>query len=60
MNVQEPLLKTMSDVDKIDLDRLGKDEGIANVWETTALLDRAIGARLTGSLPYPWAPPISA
>lgn len=43
MDVQEPLLETAGDVDKIDLDRLGGDEGIANVWEAAGLLDRAIG-----------------
>jgi uroporphyrinogen decarboxylase len=43
MDVQEPLLKTASDVDRIDLDQLSQDEGIINVWESTALLDRAIG-----------------
>jgi len=43
MDVQEPLLKTAADVDRIDLDRLGEDEGINNIWETAALLDRAIG-----------------
>lgn len=43
MDVQEPLLKTAADIDRINLDRLDDDEGVANVWETTALLDRAIG-----------------
>lgn len=43
MDVQEPLLEKASDADKINIDRLGDDQGVRNVWETTALLDKAIG-----------------
>jgi len=43
MNVEEPLLKSAADVDKFSPGRLDADEGIANVWEAAALLDRAIG-----------------
>lgn len=43
MDVLEPLLETADNIDRIDLDRLGGDQGIANVWEAAGLLDRAIG-----------------
>lgn len=43
MDVQEPLLEKASDADKVDLDRLGDDQGVRNVWQTTSLLDRAVG-----------------
>lgn len=44
-DVQEDLLETASAVDKLDLNRLGEDEGVRGLWETTAMLDRAIGER---------------
>lgn len=43
MNVQQPLFKTAADLDKFRPDRLDQDEGVANIWEATALLDQAIG-----------------
>jgi len=43
MNVQEPLFKTVADIDKYHPDLLDQDEGIANIWEVASLLDQAIG-----------------
>lgn len=44
-DVQETLLTAAGDVDKIDLNRLGEDEGVRGIWETAAILNRSIGDR---------------
>ncbi len=42
-DVVEPLLKGAGDVDRINPERLREDEGVSNLWQVTALVDRAIG-----------------
>lgn len=43
IDVPEPMLRDAGDADRIDSDRLADDDGIRGLWESAALLDRAIG-----------------
>ena len=43
LDVPEPFIKDAANIDQVDPGRLADDEGIRGLWESAALVDRAIG-----------------